>query len=130
MKMYGTCFFFVPALLISLPLSLCDVAPVIQKSARTSDIEAGQKFKISCVLSSGSVPVDFSWLKNDQVIVPDDNMQIQNMADDSSFLTIRSTRSDHSGVYKCIATNSVGSDHNEVQVVVKGMQLTFIIHRI
>jgi Down syndrome cell adhesion protein len=106
--------------LINWNLITCDEAPVIQKSSATLNIVAGQKFKLVCSLSSGSVPVEFSWFKNNDVIVAGNPAQIKSVEEDNSVLTISSISPNDAGLYKCIAKNSAGSDFNEVQVIVKG----------
>jgi hypothetical protein len=95
-------------------------SPVIQKLPGTSDVVAGQKFKIACALASGSLPVDFSWFKGEEVIVSGEHVVIKNVEEDTSVLNINAVEQTDAGLYKCVATNSAGSDFNNVQVTVKG----------
>jgi hypothetical protein len=111
----------------TIELANCGDPPVIQKSVKTSTIAAGQKFKISCVLASGSVPVEFSWFKDNQRIVVGKHVQIKSLDEDNSILTYSSISPNDAGLYKCIAKNSAGSDLNEVQVIVKGNNFCLII---
>lgn len=95
-------------------------APITYKFPPNLSKLAGQKLKLSCNLLSGSVPVNFSWSKDGQLIISANKVLIQSSAEDNSILTVDSIDVRDSGMYKCIAKNAVGSDVNEVKVIVKG----------
>lgn len=105
----------------------CAQIPVIQKLPGISNIVAGQKFKISCTLASGSTPVDFLWFKDDQRIVSGKHFHIKSLEEDNSFLIINSISSDDTGDYKCTAKNSIGSDQINIKVIVQGKNQFFFL---
>lgn len=99
---------------------LSDNVPVIQKLPGVSAVIAGQNIKIGCTLTSGSIPMTFSWFKNDKPLISGKQIQIKSYDDDNSVLVVNKIRPQDSGHYKCIAKNSVGSDQIEVKVNVQG----------
>lgn len=98
----------------------CNQIPVIQKSPGTSNVIAGEKFKISCPLASGSSPIKFAWYKDDQILVSGKRVQIKSFEEDNSVLTINKIDPADAGSYKCVAANAIGSDFNVVRIFVKG----------
>lgn len=103
--------------------NLADNTPVIQKLPGSSNVIAGQKIKISCALTSGSIPITFYWYKNDQQLVSGKQIQIKSLEEDNSVLVINQIRPQDSGEYKCIAKNRIGSDQINVKVTVQGMNM-------
>lgn len=114
--------FFVSFLLLLFffcKLFLCDELPVIQKVPPLQTKIAGQKLRIGCVLESGNA-LNFFWYKDNEIVIANQNVNIQNIGEDNSLLTINSLQSTDAGQYKCLVNNSIGNDFIEVQVQVQG----------
>lgn len=94
--------------------------PVLQPFAVPKEVLAGQKFKLGCVMSSGSLPVTFYWYKDNQLVQADRNIMIRHAVEDYSELVVRQIGLADVGKYKCVAKNVAGRDQTEVDVRVKG----------
>lgn len=95
-------------------------APMLQTLPSLNEGLAGEKIKVSCVVSSGSLPIDFIWFKDNQTITSKAGILIQSVAEDQSNLVISKAESIHSGIYKCLAKNEDGHDSSQVDLRVKG----------
>lgn len=94
--------------------------PIIQPLSINKNIIEGQKIKLGCTVTSGSIPIMFEWYHNDQQILSDKEYQVRNVVEDSSDLIINPTSLKNSGLYKCVASNSIGTDVSKVAINVKG----------
>lgn len=84
----------------------------------------GSSFTAFCALEEGSLPVFFEWAKNGQNIKHGSGVSFK--IDNSkrmSTLTIDEIVRTDSANYSCFVKNSVGSDAQNVQLFVKGLQL-------
>ena len=86
-------------------------------------LREGMRTAISCQILEGDLPIDFTWLKNNQSINENDlfDIQIRRLDEYSSSLIIDQINSSHNGDYTCIASNLAGSDNVTVPLTVNGM---------
>lgn len=97
--------------------------PIIQPLSINKNIVEGQKIKLGCTVTSGSVPLKFEWFHNDFQIVSGKEYQIRNAVEDSSDLVINPISTRNSGSYKCVATNVHGMDSTKVEIEIKGANI-------
>lgn len=69
----------------------------------------GDRVSVSCVMSSGDLPMTIVWLKDGAEISRDLGVDIQKTGAYSSLLSIGYADPSHSGNYTCIASNAVAS---------------------
>ena len=73
----------------------------------------------TCILAKGGLPVEFEWVKGDDVVQSSKNIVIEKNQRTSS-LIIQSVMISNSGNYTCKATNAFGSDMFTSQLIVEG----------
>ena len=86
--------------------------------------KVGTSFQVFCSTQEGSTPLFFEWAKNGQQIKssPNVNNKIENSELSSTFI-IKKVEKGDSANYTCTVTNSVGSDSQTVNLLVKGRSL-------
>ncbi|CAB4062778.1 DSCAM [Lepeophtheirus salmonis] len=82
------------------------------------DLKEDDRAQVVCSITSGDLPIQISWEKDGKVLEPDSNIQIQNNVFGSSLLFFR-LKAQHSGFYKCIASNAAETTNFTSQLVVK-----------
>jgi len=86
-------------------------------------VVVGDSLTLSCT-SRGSPPDTFTWMKDGTVIDPQPN--VVTLAHDSTIAnfqtnyTISNVITSDSGTYTCTATNPIGSDTENINIVVTG----------
>lgn len=75
---------------------------------------------ITCLVLSGDLPIDISWLLNDYPINSYSGITIGKMGKKGSVLMIESVNGRHAGNYTCKASNSAGSETHSATLVVNG----------
>uniref|UniRef100_T1J767 Down syndrome cell adhesion molecule n=1 Tax=Strigamia maritima TaxID=126957 RepID=T1J767_STRMM len=78
----------------------------------------GMLVRVSCVISRGDLPLNISWLKNDKQLPEDHSINVHNLDDYSSVLSIDPVTKKHDGNYTCIAKNMAGSDFLVASLIV------------
>lgn len=78
-----------------------------------------QPTKIHCITGGNPKPT-ITWMKNGQFVDPFLEPNIQ-FVDEKSILLIRWVRTEDSGKYTCIASNTAGQDEHNFNVHVHGM---------
>nr|CAH7736157.1 unnamed protein product [Callosobruchus chinensis] len=68
----------------------------------------GETISVQCTISSGDLPVTFSWMLNGQPVPTDLDMNIGSFGKKVSVLNIDSVSERHAGNYTCIAANRAG----------------------
>lgn len=102
--------------------------PVIQPIPINGHFMKAQRLKLGCTILSGSTPIKFEWFKNGHLLTSNNRLTIRKIHEESSDLIVNSLQAQDAGVYKCIVSNSKGSDFTEVNVQVKGKTLIFLQH--
>lgn len=103
---------------------ICDcsatiVAPHIAPLKDPEDLEEGQRLAILCAVRKGSLPISFSWRKDNVPIVPTHELRILHTEDYQETLQIEKLNADHVGNYTCSVKNMHGTDKMSVQVKLK-----------
>lgn len=86
----------------------------------------GDSVSVQCTLSSGDLPVVFSWLFNQQSIQDISGITIGSFGRKSSLFSIDSLSGIHGGNVTCLATNRAGISSYSTELVVKGMTPVFL----
>jgi len=92
--------------------------PVITPFSFPSSSRAGNRTTVVCIVTSGSNPLEFSWLKDRQPITAS-NIDISN-AKSHSALHFEEIKSDDGGEYKCIVKNPAGTASHSAILVIEG----------
>ena len=93
------------------------LVPVVNHRTQT----VNSYFQILCSVSDGSEPLFFEWSKNGQSIKsgPDVKYRIDNSEMFSTFI-IKNVEKIDAGNYSCLVKNAVGSDSQNILLIVKG----------
>jgi len=101
-------------------------------SSSTVTVAVGDSFTLSCN-SRGSPPDTFTWMKDGIVLNPQPN--VITLAHDSTTAnfqtnyTISNVATSDSGTYTCTAINPIGSDSENIGVVVTGELILLYLHK-
>ncbi|XP_076265907.1 Down syndrome cell adhesion molecule 1 isoform X37 [Rhynchophorus ferrugineus] len=79
----------------------------------------GETVTVQCTISTGDLPVVFSWMLNGRAIVQNDNVNIAGFGKKVSVLNIDSISETEAGNYTCIATNKAGINSFSAELIVK-----------
>ena len=82
-------------------------APVIQPFSFIKNLKVGQKTLITCSVTDGTEPFEFSWTKDGQPVTSS-HIEISK-SDIDSTLRFKPIKSEDTGEYKCIVRNPFGS---------------------
>ncbi|KOB72718.1 Down syndrome cell adhesion molecule-like protein, partial [Operophtera brumata] len=93
--------------------------PEIEPFSFSANLQEGKRAQVSCSVTSGDMPVHFTWLK-DNAPIPS-NLQVEERgADFFSNLVFKEVSAHHSGLYTCVASNSAAKVNYTAELVVKG----------
>ncbi|XP_074605187.1 cell adhesion molecule Dscam1-like [Brevipalpus obovatus] len=113
-------------MLLAIILILSDIylvnsseTPKITPLQSRMHLKVGKKASLACILEEGSLPVDFVWLKGDNVISLSGNAKIESYKDISK-LILQSVEIQDSDNYTCRATNQFGFGSSTSLLVVEG----------
>lgn len=83
----------------------------------------GTKFRLTCSIQKGSIPVHFEWHKNGLPLSLDITNRTKRIefGDDYSNLVIAQVMQSDTGNYSCQVSNSFGHDVQMVLLTVKGL---------
>ena len=93
--------------------------PRIVKFEFPLDLQVGQRTSVPCLVSSGSPPYKFEWIKDGLVISSNERTSIGEF-EGVSTLVIKETSIEDAGNYTCIAKNAFGSDSFTAKLTLKG----------
>ena len=82
-------------------------------------VSTGASFLLNCTDSFGDPSSTFSWTRNDNQLPSNGSVTIQQLTDHISQLTITDIQPQLAGLYKCTASNSIGSNSDMVTINVK-----------
>lgn len=101
---------------------LVNSPPVLSPLTFPPNLKAGERAQLSCTVTSGDMPVFFSWLKDGIPI--SSALQIEERsAEFFSYLLFKSLSAMHSGIYTCLSTNSAGKVNSSAELIIKGIQI-------
>ena len=92
--------------------------PQIAQTKIPDSLEEGQRLIIVCAVVKGSLPISFSWRK-DNASLNSSSIRIVHSDDYQDQLQIDELSADHAANYTCSARNSFGSDQMSVSVNLK-----------
>lgn len=92
-----------------------DQKPILQEITIPRKIVENQNIKLNCDLLNRAKST-FSWYFNDELIKENDRIQIIQREDMSS-LMITEVSIEDLGIYRCLASNSFGSDQQKISVL-------------
>lgn len=83
----------------------------------------GEPTTVTCVLTGGDMPINVTWLLNDQRIYPDDDISLSKVGKHTHILNIDSVNAEHSGNYSCVASNKAGTAAQTANLAVNGLSI-------
>ncbi|XP_053613669.1 cell adhesion molecule Dscam2-like isoform X2 [Plodia interpunctella] len=92
--------------------------PVISPLVFPPGLRAGDRAQLTCSVTSGDMPVYFSWLK-DQMPISSILQVDERGAEFYSMLIFKSLTAAHSGVYTCVVTNTAGKANTSAELAIK-----------
>lgn len=90
----------------------------------SNNLKEGGKTNIVCSVTSGDLPINFSWRKDGKPLPHDPDIH-EHVMDMVSTLRINNLAAKHSGYYTCIATNPASSANYTAKLIVKGIRIFF-----
>ncbi|PSN48897.1 Down syndrome cell adhesion molecule-like protein Dscam2 [Blattella germanica] len=93
--------------------------PVMEPFFFPSSLQEGSRAQVTCSISSGDLPINFTWLKDGSPLP--DSLQIEQKKGGGffTFLVFNQVTSRHSGSYTCVATNNAASVNYTAELLVK-----------
>ncbi|XP_041974799.1 Down syndrome cell adhesion molecule-like protein Dscam2 isoform X2 [Aricia agestis] len=92
--------------------------PEIEPFSFSANLQEGKRAQVSCSVTSGDMPVHFTWLK-DNGPIPSSLQVEERQADFFSNLVFKEVSARHSGLYTCVASNSAAKVNYTAELVVK-----------
>ena len=83
-------------------------------------IDQGKFAQLSCVVSSGDMPITITWSLKGDIISSDPTMTTTMLGRQASILMIQSVDYQHSGTYTCRAENPAGITTYSAELKVNG----------
>lgn len=82
----------------------------------------GDSASVVCLVLSGDLPVDISWLFNDYPMNSYSGISIIKGSKKNSILTIESVGGRHAGNYTCTARNAANAVSHSAELIVNGLE--------
>ncbi|CAH0678847.1 unnamed protein product [Chilo suppressalis] len=92
--------------------------PVLSPVVFPPGLRAGDRAQLTCSVTSGDMPVYFSWLK-DQMPISSILQVEERGAEFYSMLIFKSLTAAHSGAYTCVVTNTAGKANTSAELAIK-----------
>ncbi|XP_013133341.1 PREDICTED: Down syndrome cell adhesion molecule-like protein Dscam2 [Papilio polytes] len=92
--------------------------PEIEPFSFSANLQEGKRAQVSCSVTSGDMPVHFTWLK-DNTPIPSTLQVEERGADFFSNLVFKEVSARHSGLYTCVASNTAAKVNYTAELVVK-----------
>ncbi|XP_052744070.1 cell adhesion molecule Dscam2-like isoform X2 [Bicyclus anynana] len=92
--------------------------PVLSPIVFPPGLRSGDRAQITCTVTSGDMPVYFSWLK-DQLPISSVLQVDERGAEFYSMLLFKSLTAAHSGTYTCVVTNTAGKANMSAELAIK-----------
>jgi Down syndrome cell adhesion protein len=95
--------------------------PVIEPFSFPKNIQEGGRAQVTCAVSSGDMPVYFTWHKDGSPLLL--SLQVLEKKEEFfSLLIFKDITARHSGKYTCFATNSAAKVNSTSELFVKGKE--------
>ncbi|CAH0562134.1 unnamed protein product [Brassicogethes aeneus] len=92
--------------------------PVLEPFSFPSSLQEGGRAQVTCYVTSGDLPIHFSWHKDNDPISA--SLQVEERAAEFySMLIFKEVSSRHSGAYTCMASNSAARANYTAHLIVK-----------
>ena len=104
------------------------VAPLISPFNAAPNLREGMRSMLTCSVLEGDPPFSFRWTKDDQDIIPTDNVRVTSTNEFSSTLSVSQVSYEDNGNFTCIVNNPAASTNYTVHMIVKGRFLFFLQH--
>lgn len=85
-----------------------------------TDLAQNMRTRTVCGVSQGDLPMRLTWLKDGEIILPSSVVNISNLDQYTSILSITSLSQIHSGNYTCVASNQADEVKFTAMLQVKG----------
>ncbi|XP_022705512.1 Down syndrome cell adhesion molecule-like protein Dscam2 [Varroa jacobsoni] len=95
------------------------VPPRISPFKVVEDLSEGQRLSLVCLVSRGTPPISFSWMKDGNQLNSVTGIKVSLVDEDQGQLKIDRLSVDHAGNYTCSAKNAFGADQMSVTVALK-----------
>uniref|UniRef100_T1IT66 Down syndrome cell adhesion molecule-like protein Dscam2 n=1 Tax=Strigamia maritima TaxID=126957 RepID=T1IT66_STRMM len=95
------------------------VPPKILPFQFQDNLSEGVRAQLHCVVSEGDLPLTIIWTKDEKPIAKELLINIRNIDDYSSILSISNVTAFHNGNYTCIAANNAAKAHHTAALLVK-----------
>lgn len=95
------------------------VPPHIIPIRLPENLEKDQRLAVTCTVAKGSLPIAFTWRKDDEFLNQNDDLKLVHNDDYQETLQISKLDGIHVGNYTCAVKNAFGSDQMAVAVVLK-----------
>ncbi|XP_059053178.1 cell adhesion molecule Dscam2-like [Achroia grisella] len=92
--------------------------PVLSPVVFPPGLRSGDRAQLTCSVTSGDMPVYFSWLK-DQMPISSILQVEERGAEFYSMLIFKSLTAAHSGIYSCVVTNTAGKANTSTELAIK-----------
>ncbi|XP_026314956.1 Down syndrome cell adhesion molecule-like protein Dscam2 [Hyposmocoma kahamanoa] len=92
--------------------------PVLSPIVFPPGLRSGDRAQITCTVTSGDMPVYFSWLK-DQMPISSALQVDERTAEFYSMLLFKSLTAGHSGIYTCVVSNTAGKANTSAELAIK-----------
>lgn len=93
--------------------------PKLAELPKKNELSENMSYVLSCMLSSGSQPVHFEWLKDNLLLEDRKRHKIENH-ETISLLSLQKLQRKDSGSYTCNVKNQFGTDSTSTQLLIKG----------
>ena len=109
-------------LALKFPKNVLDPPIIVPISFGKEIFDEGDYAQVSCVVSSGDLPLQITWSLQGHRVQGGSKTGISTapMGPRASFLSIQSVSNQHSGVYTCTARNSAGFSSYSTNLIVNG----------
>lgn len=90
------------------------------------ELRVGMRTAVFCAVIEGDTPFTFAWLKDGERLQENKHLNIKNIDDFTSSLTITNLGPEHNGNYTCSVSNTAGYDEKSDSLSMKGKLLVFL----
>lgn len=84
-------------------------------------LNSGDAASLTCSITKGDFPIDFTWTLNGRHIGNDDGISLLRTSKRISQLSIDYVEAEHAGEYVCIAHNKAGNASHSAHLQVNGI---------